>query len=223
MHRPRSLLVPLALAAALLTAAAPVCAAEGVSTRTVYDDERDAFITTGRVVLDVPFATVTRVAGAFDGYAGWALRDINHRPGGKTFITQFHDVRYRAGGAGGRGAFDLVYDVDLVWPFGSEGDVIRFAVKEARPVAGAPGAVDRLAVELGGDSALIEQFDLVLEATGDAAGSVVRFRSETRFVGIVDTFFPMSVYRRNVEWRIAKVIENLKLHVQGAPPKSSER
>lgn len=198
----------------LLALAAPALAAEKVVTRTVYDDDRDMFVTTGEVVLDVPFETVTRVAGAFGAYREWALVRINRRPSGKPFITQFHDVRYLPGGAGGRGAFDLVYDVDLVWPFGSEGDIIRFAVEEARPVDGVPGAVQRLAVTLGGDSALIETFELALWATGDATGSTVRFKSETRFVGIVDTFFPMSVYRRNVEWRIGKVIQNLQAHVQ---------
>ena len=203
-----------ALALLLLLLPASAHAAEKVSTRTVYDDDRDMFVTTGEVVLTVPFETVARVAGAFGAYRDWALADINRRPGGKSFITRFHDVRFLAGGAGGRGAFDLVYDVDLVWPFGSENDIIRFAVTERRPVDGVPGAVKRLAVELGGDSALIETFELVLWATGDGAGSTVKFRSETRFVGIVDTFFPMSVYRKNVEWRIGKVIQNLQAHVE---------
>ncbi len=205
------------LAFALFALLATPAAAERVVTRTVYDDDREMFVTTGEVTLDVPFETVARVAGAFDRYRAWALVDINRRPSGKPFITQFHDVRYLPGGAGGRGAFDLVYDVDLVWPFGSEGDIIRFAVAEVRRVPGAPDAVQRLAVQLGGDSALIERFDLALWASGDAKGSVVRFKSETRFVGIVDTFFSMSVYRRNVEWRIGKVIQNLQAHVQGSP------
>lgn len=198
---------------ALALCAAPAVA-DSVKTRTVYDDDREMFVTTGEVVLTVPFETVAKVAGAFAAYRDWALVDINRRPGGKAFITRFHDVRYLPGGAGGRGAFDLIYDVDLVWPFGSENDLIRFAVKEVRPVAGVPGAVHRMAVELGGDSALIETFELVLWATGDTNGSRVRFKSETRFVGIVDTFFPMSVYRKNVEWRIGKVIQNLQAHVQ---------
>lgn len=209
-------MIRLAFALFALLAAAPA-AAERVVTRTVYDDDREMFVTTGEVTLDVPFETVARVAGAFDRYRTWALVDINRRPSGKPFITQFHDVRYLPGGAGGRGAFDLVYDVDLVWPFGSEGDIIRFAVADVRSVPGVPGAVQRLAVQLGGDSALIERFDLALWASGDAKGSVVRFKSETRFVGIVDTFFSMSVYRRNVEWRIGKVIQNLQAHVQGNP------
>lgn len=202
---------------ALVAFAGPAVAGERVVTRTVYDDDREMFVTTGEVALDVPFEVVTRVAGAFGGYRTWALADINKRPSGKPFITQFHDVRYLPGGAGGKGAFDLVYDVDLVWPFGSEGDVIRFAVSDVRAVPGVPGAVQRLAVVLGGESSLIDTFELALWASGDARSSVVRFKSETRFVGIVDTFFPMSVYRRNVEWRIGKVIQNLQAHVQGGP------
>jgi len=201
------------LIAAALLLCGPAAAAEGVSTRTVYDDDREAFITSGKVELDVPFETVSRVAAAFGRYGHWSLRDINRKPGGKSFITQLHQLHYRPGGSA-RGAFDLVYDVDLVWPFGSEGDILRFAVREVKPAAGVSDGIERIAVELGGDSAIIEAFDLVLEASGDSERSVVRFRSETRFVGIVDTFFTLSVYRRNIEWRIAKVIRNLKAHVQ---------
>lgn len=213
MFAPRPLLsIPLSalVAALLLTTAA--FAADGVTTRTHYDDDDDAFVTTGRVVLDVPFATVTRVAAAYDRYRDWALVDINQKPDGDDFITQLRDVRYLAGGAAGRGAFDLTYDVDLVWPFGSEGDILRFAVKRERRHPA--GGVDQLAVELGGESGLIEQFDLVLTARPHPKGAVVDFESRTRFVGIVDTFFPLSVYRKNVEWRIGKVIGNLKKHVE---------
>lgn len=207
---------PLAVAAALLLTLAALAtaaaAADGVTTRTVYDDDADTFVTTGRVVLDVPFATVTRVAAAYDRYRDWALVEINQKPDGGEFITMLRDVRYLAGGAGGRGAFDVTYDVDLVWPFGSEGDILRFAVKRDRHHP--DGGVDQLAVELGGDSRLIEAFDLVLTARPHPKGAVVDFESRTRFVGVVDTFFPLSVYRKNIEWRIGKVIGNLKKHVE---------
>ena len=53
---------------------------------------------------------------------------------------------------------------------------------------------------------------LVAEPAG--AGSVVRFRSRVRFDGFFDTFLSMSRYKRNVEWRIVKVIKNLKAYVE---------
>lgn len=196
----------------------PAVAADRVHTHTVYDDDTDTYITKGRVEIDVPFAQVVQVAGAFTRYRDWALRGINRRPGGKTFITQLHDVLYHPGGAKGRGVFDVVYDVDLVWPFDSEGEVIRFAVTEVvRPPS---GGVQRLAVRLGGDSLLIERFSLVLWAIDRGDGSTVRFESRTRFVGLVDTFFTLSVYRRNIEWRIGKVIRNLRAHVEAHPSPS---
>lgn len=204
------------LLALLLALPATAPAADGVTTATTYDDDDDAFVTRGQVILDVPFTTVTRVAAAYAAYRTWALRDINHKPDGDPFITKLHDVRYRPGAAAGRGAFDLVYDVDLVWPLGSEGDILRFAIKDARPTP--DGGVDRLAVTLGGDSALIDAFDLVLEARPHPRGAIVDFNSRTRFVGIVDTFFPLSVYRKNIEWRIARVITNLKRHVEPPAP-----
>lgn len=214
----RLFVIPLTLALAVASVAArpgSAAADDAVHTHTVYDDDTDTYITRGRVEITVPFTQVVQVAGAFDRYRDWALKGINRRPGGKTFITQLHDLRFYPGGAGGRGAFDLVYDVDLVWPFDREGEIIRFAVTEI--VRTAEGGVQRLAVKLGGDSLLIEQISLVLWATGRGAGTTVRFESRTRFVGLVDTFFTLSVYRRNIEWRIGKVVRNLQAYFEPPP------
>ena len=57
-------------------------------------------------------------------------RGIFHWARTSSLGSDFRGRSRMPGGAGGKGAFDLVYDVDLVWPFGSEGDVIRFAQQE---------------------------------------------------------------------------------------------
>ncbi len=184
-----------------------------VNARTLYDDDADTFVTRGWVGLEVPLPVLARIAGDFAAYRTWALHDINKKPDGENFITQMHDVRFTPGGAGPEGAFDLYFDIDLVWPFGSEGNIMRFAVVEARHRP--DGGVDRIVARLYGDSALLDDFRLTLEATGDDKASVVRFDSRVKVDGFFDTFFTLATYRRNVEWRIVKVIQNLEARVAG--------
>ncbi|MCA9540444.1 MAG: hypothetical protein KC620_16205 [Myxococcales bacterium] len=185
--------------------------ADDVRLKSRYDDDADTFVTTGRVALAVPLSTVVDIAGAFDHYRDWALIDINRKPEGGQFIVQLRDFRFQPGGAAGRGALDLYFDVDLVWPFGAEGEILRFDLREKRPFG---TGIDRLKVALGSDSSFVDQFDLVLWAEGDENGTAVRFESRVKVNALVDPFFPLSVYRRNVEYRIAKVVRNLQTYVE---------
>jgi len=180
--------------------------ADAVQTHTWYDDDHDEFRTRGHVDLDLPLSTVTQVAAAFDEYRLWALRKINQKKNGDAFITLLKDVRFRAG-TGKMGAFAVTYDLDLVWPFGSEGEHLLFAVRTRRPHPA--GGIDRLVVGLGEESALLNSFHLELEATGDERRSRVSFYARVEILGVVDTFFTLGRYRRNIEYRIVKVVQNL--------------
>ena len=61
-----------------------------------------------------------------------------------------------------------------------------------------------------GKSAIIKKYDVSMTASGNATTSAVDFSAEVKLQGFIDTFFPLSVYRRNIEYRIVKVIANLR-------------
>jgi len=210
-----SLLLGLLVGISLTTAAY----ADEVKAHTWYDDDYDEFRTRGHVDLDLPLSTVTRVAAAFDDYRLWALHDINLKKNGDKFITLLRDVRFRPN-RGKMGAFEVTYDLDLVWPFGSEGDRILFALRTRR--AHPDGGVDRLVVGLGEESSLLHNFYLELQATGDAQRSRVSFYARVEILGVIDAFFSLGRYRRNIEYRIVKVVQNLGLWLKktrsAAPP-----
>ena len=184
----------------------PAVRAGEVKTHTWYDDDADEFRTRGHVDLALPLSTVTRVAAAFDGYRLWALRNINIKKNGDPFITQLRDVRFRSQ-KGTLGRFVVTYDLDLVWPFGSEGDQIVFAVKTRR--AHPQGGIDRLVVGLGEESALLNHFHLELIATGNETRSRVSFYARVEILAVIDAFFSLGRYRENIEYRIVKVVQNL--------------
>ncbi len=104
-----------------------------------------------------------------------------------------------------------------MWPFGSTDNIVEFAVQEA--VAADGGGIRELLVMLHGDNTVINEFQVRLVADGDASGSRVRLRSRVRFADFFDAFLTMARYRRNIEWRIVKVIQNLKRYVETPPSK----
>jgi hypothetical protein len=191
-----------------------VLGATAIQTTTRYDDDRDEYITSGQIRLDVPFDTLTRVAGELSQYRHWALDGINGS-GERDFITLLRDIRFRPRGVVGLGIFTLHFDVDLVWPFGSKNNLIHFKV--AQYVHAPGGGAQELRVILYGENVMIDDFRVRLYARPDGAGSLVKFHSVTRFDSFFDTFLSMARYKRNVEWRIVKVIKNLKKHVESLP------
>ena len=201
----------------LLLTAGTAFADKSVSVKTVYNDDTDTFRTRGQVTLDVPLQSVTEVAGKLNEYRRWALREINTKANGKSFIIQLRDLSHTSGGPFGHGLFRLKYDVDLVWPFGSKNQHIDFAVLDVNP--NPKGGLDRLTVALHGPNKIIKTFSLVLIAFGDEKRAVVDFEAQVQLTGFIDTFFPLSVYRRNIEYRIVKVIRNLKVFLRAKMPK----
>ena len=203
-------------ALALVASSASGVAAGDVETHTRYDEETSVYGTDGRVTLGVPIGDLARVAAGFSAYRTWALRGINgDDDNSRDFITLLRDVDYRNGGRQRVGVFEIEFDVDLIWPFGSEGNVIAFDLVEARHVAGSKtNGVDRIRVVLSTKSAVLETFSLTLEAKGKGEESEVRFTCRVKFVGLIDTFFSMKRYKKNIEWRIVKVVKNLKYHLE---------
>ncbi|MGC6418973.1 MAG: hypothetical protein ACON3Z_17735 [Bradymonadia bacterium] len=185
--------------------------AQQFTVSTHYDDDRDVFVTTGQLKLPVSLERVTRFAAEFGQYRDWALKGINQKASGRSFIVQLRDLSYVAGKPSRHGHFIVKFDVDLVWPFKERDSQIKFKLDRLRR-HGQDG-VDMMALSLYGESRFIRAFDLVLSAMPQANGSAVSFRSEVELSPVVDTFFPLSVYRRNIEYRIAKVILNIHRHL----------
>ena len=84
-------------------------AVKGVTVMTTYDDDLDTFFTEGEVKLRVPIKHLAKVAGDLDGYRRWALRGINVKANGKSFIIKLRDVRHYPGRPMGKGHFLICF------------------------------------------------------------------------------------------------------------------
>ena len=182
-----------------------------VSTKSEYDGERDEYSTFGQVHLDVPFDTLVRVASDFPRYPQWSLEGLNGE-GERAVTTIMRGLRFRPRGGEGLGVFSLTFDVDLVWPFGSTGNLIHFKVTKS--ALATSGGTHEVRVRLFGDNILLDEFSLHLTAEPDGHGSRLRFHLQTRFDSFFDAFVSMARYRKSIEWRVTKVVRNLKLYAE---------
>ena len=185
---------------------------------TVYVDKTDTFVTKGTVQLSHPVDRVARVAADLHAYHRWVLEKINVRQDGKPYIIKLNSVIYRPGLPHGLGHFVVGYDIDLVWPFGRENQEIKFAVVHKPPHPA--GGISALVLNLWGDNRAIKTFSLSLYGRGTHTVSHIDFIANVQLTGWIDVFFPLSVYRKNIEQRVVKVIVNLRAYLaQGHGPK----
>lgn len=192
-----------------LVSVAPALASEAIETSTFYDREKDLYVTTGTALIDGTLAQLGYAAGDYSKYRDWSLAGINgDADNPRRFISLVQDIRYRR--VDSKQYFDITYDIDLIWPFGSKGNQLPFEIsgevwdgKELR----------RMVASLAGGSFFIDRFDLSLELIKVSGSSAVKFVCEMKLTPIIDVFFSLEKYVKNIEWRVLKVIRNLQGYV----------
>jgi len=94
-------------------------------------DADGVYRSVGTMVLPFPVEQVARQMTDFDHYDAWAPRGQNGRdPGSAGYIGQLIGVR------AGPGTLDLIYRINLLWPFGSSGNAITMATEVGQGPAG---------------------------------------------------------------------------------------
>lgn len=201
----------------LIAGAFAVCLGNGVvahaldqmETTTYYDKDTDAYITTGTAKINGSIARLGMATSEYDKYRVWSLEGINGGASNpRRFISLIRDIQYRK--AEGKQYFDVTYDVDLIWPFGSTGNQLPF---EITGEVWDGELLQRMVASLAADSFFIDRFDLSLELIEVAGSSAVKFVCQMKLSPIVDAFFSLEKYRKNIEWRILRVIGNLQGYV----------
>lgn len=190
------------------------------SAETTYNSDGDFFQTKGHVTVSVPYEKLGNIAADFPKYRDWTMHDINKTKNGNKFSILFRDVVYRKGGRGRLGIFRIYFDLDWPWPFGAKNKRLDFAILEAEP--NGAGGIKKLVIDLERKGALVKTFRLDMRATGSDSASRVDFESKVKFSGFVDTFFSLSRYRANIEYRLIKVIQNLQRHAEKATMDTKE-
>lgn len=181
-------------------AAPPAADPLGLSLDTTRDAD-GAYRTVGTMTLPFPAALVDATMTDFNRYDHWAPRGQDGRdPGSAGYIGQLTGVR------AGQGALDLVYRVNLFWPFGSSGQTIALRVKVPPP---GMGTVRRIEFTLKSPSFVTPILEGVFSLTekGPRESRIV-LDCRLKLAWFLMPFFPIDAYRTHVVKRLETALRS---------------
>ena len=183
--------------------------------QTTYDKDRHTYTTTGEKILGVGLADAAKIASSFATYNSWLFSGINGEKGNKRkLICILKELNYQRIKDSHR--MTLIFDVDLFFPLGREDASLHFAITGIR----------KKGAKLTGYSLLLSEKSLIidsilfrvdLKAIGPKQ-SKLTYYSALRLKYLFDMFFNLERYKRNISWRIEKIISNFEKRVRDLYP-----
>lgn len=170
--------------------------------QTFYTEDR-YFVTAGEIRLKQPAEAVGLTLLKYNEYSDWALngmQGIDKESEG--LIAYFTEIVYSAD----TGLFLITFDINLIWPFGRKGNVMQFRPYQKYSPNGALESITLVPL-LGYE--LIEDAELIFNLNDTVYGSSINFESRIRLSKFLDFFFSLRAYKRNFEWYVYKVADNL--------------
>lgn len=157
-------------------------------------DADGAYRSVGRMVLPFPVEQVARVMTDFDHYDAWAPRGQDGKdPGSAGYIGQLIGVR------AGPGTLDLIYRINLLWPFGSSGKSITLATEVP------PGPAGKTSVKftLKKPSFVTPIVEGVFSLSEAGPGqSQIQLDCRMKLAWFLMPFFPLEAYKVHVAKRL---------------------
>ncbi len=177
-------------------------AVSAIEVTTVYTDDH-YYVSSGFVDIDFPAETLSALLTDFVHYRNWALKGLDGRDEvSKEFIGILRDVAYLPA----EEVFVLYYDINLSWRFGSKGHTVRFILKQERS---SEGLIRRLSLKLEEKSSTLKDAGFYMVLTPYGSSARIKATARVKFTWLINLFFRLERYRRNVDWRIERIIENL--------------
>ena len=178
----------------------------------IYDEKMEHYQTFGSIPVPLPFEKLGKIGNDFKSYNLWALKGINgDKENSREFISILKElifIKQLKNETSKHGFFNLIYDVDLIFPFGQTDSSLKLKIVEHQEK---DGILDSFKISLAEDSIVIKQFDLSIKLRESKdKQSFIDFSITFKLRKIFDMFFSLTKYRYNVEWRILTGISNLK-------------
>lgn len=177
-----------------------------VSSSTYRNDEK-IYITTGESLFTLQYEDIQPTLTEFHRYKDWMLAGLDGRdPVSAKFIGQLTGIEY----VEGNDILTVEFTVNLPWPFGSKGNRLPFSITKDT------GGRDlHLFFSLNQNSAVLSRASLDLTLSPRGSETYFTFEAQVKFSWIIGLFFSETLYKKNIEWRIMKLIENIVLRVSG--------
>jgi len=167
------------------------------------------YITRGELDFELDVWEVGTVLLKYNDYSRWALRGMQGiDKESEGLIAYFTDIRYSAG----ENLFYVTFDLNLIWPFGRKGSQLRFRPFQAFDSEGRLASITLVPIM---GNKMVHSANLVFNLRETATGSSLSYESRIRLAPLLDFFFSLRSYRKNFEWYVFKLSENLTDHLQG--------
>lgn len=178
----------------------------GMSYNTVYREDR-FFETGGRLLIRGEMDDLTDVLLDFDSYGSWVLEGLTRKTARHEELPAFLvDVIVRDEL---RGSFNIIYDLNkflkirnLSAPFKSEWDT------------GTTGSVRAIRFIYTGKKSFLRAGRYSFKFRQSDEGILVEFLCEVRLSGLLDLFFTVQSYDKNMGYYIAGLSENLRKRLE---------
>jgi hypothetical protein len=170
--------------------------------KTVYTEDR-AYVTSGEIDFDLTLEEVGTVLLQFNRYSEWAfqgMQGVDKESEG--LIAYFTEVEYSAES----GLFYVTFDLNLIWPFGKKGNVIKFKPVQKFDREGQLRAI-ALVPQLG--TRMVQSASVLFRLDESPGGSTISYEARVKLTPFLDFFFSLRSYKKNFEWYVFKMTDNL--------------
>ncbi len=170
---------------------------------TFYDQDH-SYITSGNIMLSAGNEQLIRLIEDYTDYNLWALRGLDgNDPVSENFIGILSGIEYFPE----INSIAVIYNVNLIPPFGSKGNRMFFLIKRS---GGHDESFFRNLFVLDSGSIVVKEASLELSLEEIKKNrSMLHYKARVKFSWLVDLFFDLDLYRKNIEWRIRQLVSNM--------------
>jgi len=174
---------------------------------TVYTEDR-FFVTTGEIQFTHTLEEVSITLLKYNDFSRWAFKGMDGvDKESEGLIAYFTDIDYSPA----ENLFFVTFDINLIWPFGRKGHVMKFQPRQRYNDMGCLESITLIPI-LG--SKFVEEADMVFFLREEGAGTSLSYKSRIKLTKFLDFFFSLRSYKKNFEWYVYKMSDNLYEYMQ---------
>lgn len=163
-----------------------------------------SYFTTGTVILSITPDRVSAVLEDFAHYYRWALKGLDGKdPVSRKHMGIFKNVIFREKAR----QIVLIYDVNLIWPFGSKNNEFPLNIISMKYRNGHLKSYTLTFTESG---PTIKSMLITLSIDGNHGSSILKINCTTDFTWLVDTVINTRIYKKSIADRIIQLANNIE-------------
>lgn len=169
---------------------------------TAYTEDR-YFVTTGVIDFEQSVDEVSIALLKYNEFSQWAFKGMDGvDKESEGLITYFTNIDYSTG----ENLFYVTFDINAIWPIGRKGYVMQFRPFQSYNNDGSLKSITLVPL-LG--TRMVEEANMIFYVEEKGVGTSLSYESRIKLSKFLDFFFSLRSYKRNFEWYVYKMSENL--------------